>query len=466
MPLSQIAEFLREEADLLAEADRRAADYLRSVNTKRVFPDHAALADLKRFDEPFPENGLGALNSLVKLDRFGAPASVTTNGPNYFGFVVGACLPAAAAADRLLLAWDQCASSFDNSPIADKLERVAAGWILEALDLPRQAGVGFGTSATASNLACLAAARRSLLKRQGWDLDQDGVFGAPEIKVVISELGHVSVKKALRILGFGSKRLILAPCDAAGRIDEARLPPLDAHTIVCLQAGEVNSGEFDPFAPIIARAKAAGAWVHVDGAFGLWARASHALAPLAAGVEGADSWALDSHKWLNTPYDGACAICADRDALSGALNADAVYAQASPSSQKNLTLEFSRRARGVAIWAVLRSLGRDGLSAMIERHVALAQYLAAGLRAAGLEILNRVVINQVLVRAYSDEETIRIRQAAIDTGQTWFGATQWQGRPAFRLSISSWRTQKPDVDALLALLTRIACDPHLPSAGT
>ncbi len=284
-----------------------------------------------------------------------------------------------------MLAWDQCASSFDNSPIAATLERIAGGWVLDALDLPRQSVVGFGTSATASGLTCLSAARRSLLARRGWDFDRDGLSGAPEIRVVVSETVHVTVKKALRILGFGLGRLAVAPVDEFGRIDPLRLPPLDDATILCLQAGEVNTGEFDPFPPLIEQARVAGAWVHVDGAFGLWARAADSVASQAVGVDDADSWTTDGHKWLNTPYDGAIAICRDADAMAAAMNSDAAYATASREAQKNLTLEFSRRARGIPIWAALRSLGRDGVGRMVDHHCVLARRLADGLRDAGYQ---------------------------------------------------------------------------------
>ncbi|PCE34366.1 pyridoxal phosphate-dependent decarboxylase family protein [Burkholderia ubonensis] len=440
-----------DELDLQADADRRAHAYLASVDTRRVFPDAAALANLAAFDEPLPEHGKPADDVLRLLDGAGSPATVVSNGPNYFGFVIGAALPAASAAERLMLAWDQCASSFDNSPVAATIERQAARWVVDALDLPRDSAVGFGTSATACTLVAIAAARRALLARKGWDFEGDGLIGAPEVKVVISALAHITVKKALRVLGFGMKRIVVAPVDAHGRIDPDRLPPLDDLTIFCMQAGEVNTGEFDPFAALIPRAKAAGAWVHVDGAFGLWARAS-SKAALTDGIDGADSWTTDGHKWLNTPYDGAMVICRDADALAVAMNAAAAYSSAERDAQMNLNLEFSRRARGIPIWAALRSLGRDGVAAMIDRHCALASRVATGLRAAGYDVLNRVVLNQVLVRAESDAQTVAIREAAQASGDVWFGPTVWQGRPAFRISVSSWRTEEAHVDRLVDLL--------------
>ena len=443
-----------DERQLLADADRRALQYLDGITTRPTFPPAAAISALRAFVQPLPEQGYPASQVLRQLDELGSPATVASNGPRYFGFVIGATLPAAAAAERMVLAWDQCASSFDNSPVADCLERIAGSWITELLGLPQNSAVGFGTSATACTLACLSAARRTLLARRGWNFDEDGLVGAPEVRVVVSATCHITVLKALRILGFGIKRLRVAATDAHGRIDPALLPELDDLSILCLQAGEVNTGEFDPFATLIPRARAAGAWVHVDGAFGLWVRASSSM-QLAAGVEAADSWTTDGHKWLNTPYDGAMAICRDAAALAGAMNSDAVYATASKDAQKNLNLEFSRRARGVPIWAALSALGRDGLREMIDRHIHQASHLARQLRAAGFQVLNRVVLNQVLVRADSDEQTLAIRLAAQQGGQVWFGPTVWQGRPAFRLSVSSWRTRDADIETLIEVLIEL-----------
>ena len=436
-----------EELNLIADADARANAYLAGVATQRVFPDADALAALIRFDEALPDHGQGADGTLALLDDIGSPATTVSNGPRYFGFVIGASLPAAAAAERLMLAWDQCASSFVNSPVAATVEAVAARWGLDILDLPRESAVGFGTSATACTIATLSAARQKLLARAGWDFAQDGLIGAPEIKVIVSASVHITVRKALRVLGFGMARLIVAPVDGQGRIDPAQLPAIDDRTILCLQAGDVNTGAFDDFATIIPIAKAAGAWVHVDGAFGLWARASTRRA-LTEGVELADSWTTDGHKWLNTPYDGAMAICADGDALAVAMNSDAAYATASKDAQKNLTMEFSRRARGVPIWAALRSLGREGVAAMIDRHCDQAARLGERLRSGGFDVLNDVAINQVLVRAGSDAATDAIREHVTASGSFWFGPTVWHGRPAFRLSVSSWRTDDADIEAL------------------
>lgn len=442
------------DLELLAAADVRAMNYTASLPTRRVFPDSGALAGLTRFDEPLPPQGLPPEQTLALLDDVGSPATTASNGPDYFGFVIGASLPVATAAERLMIAWDQCASSWDNSPVSATLELLAGKWLLEILDLPRESAVGFGTSATACTLSCLATARRELLQRHGWDFDRDGLAGAPEIRVVISELTHITVKKALRILGFGLRHLIVAPVNGRGQIDLLHLPELDDRTIICLQAGEVNSGEFDDFAALMPLARAAGAWVHIDGAFGLWARASKFKA-FTHGIEQADSWTTDGHKWLNTPYDCAMAICRHSAALSSAMNADAGYSAASQDAQKNLTLEFSRRPRGIPVWASLRTLGRDGVAAMIERHCLLAQQIGEGLSEAGFEVINRVVINQVLFRASSEALTLRVREALQTSGEAWFAGTFWQGKAALRVSVSSWRTEEIHVQKFIVLMARI-----------
>jgi len=437
------------EAALMADADARAAAYLAGVATRRVFPEATAIANLSLFEEALPETGCTPPATLALLDEIGSPATTASNGPNYFGFVIGASLPASAAAERMMIAWDQCASSFNSSPVAATLERVTGRWVLDVLDLPRGSAVGFGTSATACGLSCIVAARRALLRRAGWDMDVDGLSGAPMIRVIVPETVHVTLLKALRLLGFGMRHILHAPVDAAGRVDPDRLPALDDRTILCLQAGEVNTGEFDPFAVVIPPARAAGAWVHVDGAFGLWARASQAKRHLTEGIEAANSWTTDGHKWLNTPYDCAMAICRDPEALAQAMNCDAAYSAASADAQRNLTLEFSRRARGVPLWAALRTLGRDGVSAMVERHCSQAARIAEGLRAIGLAVLNRPVLNQVLFRGRSEVETAAIRSGVERSGRAWFGETIWQGQPALRISVSSWRTGDDDIERLI-----------------
>lgn len=447
-----------DERDLMRDAEARAADYLASVRTRRVFPTDAAIAELSELGGTLPDTPSDPARTLALLDQYATPATVTSNGPHYYGFVIGATLPAAAAAEKLSAVWDQCASSHVNSPAVAAIEKIAGGWLLDILDLPRESGVGFGTSATACGLGCLAAARKSLLAGQGWDIDAKGLYGAPVIKVIVSETVHITVRKALRLLGFGLDNVIAAPVDGHGRIDPARLPEMDANTILCLQAGEVNAGEFDPFAELIPAAKAAGAWVHVDGAFGLWARASRQRRHLTDGIEGADSWTTDGHKWLNTPYDGAVAILRDKSLMAQTMNADAVYSDAEVDAQKNLTLEFSRRGRGVPIWAALHSLGREGVEALVDQFCDQAKRLADGLADSPVRILNRVVLNQVLCQMPDETATAKLLKDAEASGKIWFGPTKWRGEPAFRLSVSSWRTTDADIDAATKLISELASD--------
>ena len=443
-----------DELTLLRWVDDRARAYVGGVDQRPVFPSPAAIDALAAFEEPWSEEGRQAHETLRMLDRVGTPATVTSNGPNYFGFVIGATLPAAAAAERLALAWDQCASGFANSPAVAAIEAQASRWVLEALNLPTTAAVGFGTSATACGLGCLATARRALLERQRWDVDRDGVVGAPEIRVVLPASVHITIKKILRLLGFGERHLVFAPVDEHNRVRVEALPEIDERTIVCLQAGEVNTGEFDPFGEIIPKARAAGAWVHVDGAFGLWARASAGHRHLTDGVEAADSWTTDGHKWLNTPYDGAMAICRHPALISATMNADAPYATAEPLAQKNLTTEFSRRARGVAVWAALRTLGRSGVDEIVARHCRQAKRLAEGLASVGVEVVNRVVLNQVLARLGDDDATRALIKACQASGEVWFGPGVWQDRAAFRLSVSSWRTTDAHIERAIETIGR------------
>jgi len=439
---------MEEELSLLADASDRAAAYLSGLRGRRVYPSEAAIAELVRLEEPLPLDGRPGEEGLALIDDVGSPATVASNGGRYFGYVVGASLPAAAAVDRLVSVWDQSG----GSPATTAIEQVASRWMLDILDLPADSAVGFGTSASACAIGCLSTARRVLLARAGWSIEEDGLACAPRVRAVVSDQSHVTVLKALRVLGFGSRDIILAPTDGQGRVDPARLPAIDARTLLCLQAGEVNTGAFDPFEEIIPMARCAGAWVHVDGAFGLWARASGQHRALAQGVELADSWTVDGHKWLNTPYDVAMTICRHASELSETLNADARYARSGPGAQRNLTLEFSRKPRGAMVWAALRSLGRRGVAAMVDRHIAQAAHVADVLRREGFDVLNRVVLNQVLVRGPNAAATEFVRMAVEQSGEAWFGATRWEDELAFRLSFSSWRTGEADVDRLVAAL--------------
>jgi glutamate/tyrosine decarboxylase-like PLP-dependent enzyme len=343
------------------------------------------------------------------------------------------------------------------SPIGAKLEEVAARWLLESLALPAEAGVGFVTGATMANFASLAAARHALLHRLGWDVEAAGLFSAPEITVVISDEVHVSVLKALSLLGLGRERVIRVPVDGQGRMRADTLPQLTETTIICLQAGNVNTGAFDPAPEICAIARQAGTWVHVDGAFGLWAAAAPNRASLTAGIAEADSWAVDAHKWLNVPYDSGLVVCRREDYLRAAMSFSAAYLTLGEQREPGLyTPEMSRRARGVEIWAALLSLGRSGLADLIEHSCCHAARFAEGLSAAGYTILNEVTLNQVLVSFGDEEKTRRVIAALQEDGTCWCGGTVWQGRPAMRIGVSSWATTEDDVEESLQAMLRLA----------
>jgi glutamate/tyrosine decarboxylase-like PLP-dependent enzyme len=437
---------------LIADAASRAARYLAEVQDRPVAPSPEAIAGLSRLAPSLPEQGLEPEQVLALLDEAGSPATLATAGPRFFGFVIGGSLPATVAAGMLASAWDQNAGLRVTSPVAAAVEDAAIAWLLDVLQLPKSSGVGFVTCATTANQSGLLAARHALLARQGWNAEAQGLFGAPPLRVVVGDEVHVSLLKALALVGLGNERVERVPVDGQGRMRADALPELDDRTIVCIQAGNVNTGAFDPAAEIVARAKAASAWVHVDGAFGLWARAAASLAPLAAGLERADSLATDAHKWLNVPYDSGIVFCRDKDALHAALRGPgAAYLQESDSREPDQYVpEFSRRARGIEVWAALLSLGRSGLRDLLERTCAHARRFAAGLRASGHEILNDVVLNQVLVSFGPPERTRRVIEEVQKGGVLWCGGSQWQGHTVMRISVSSWATTDEDVERGIA----------------
>jgi glutamate/tyrosine decarboxylase-like PLP-dependent enzyme len=444
-----------EMTALLSQAARRAERYLDGLNSRSVAPTQEALEALSALDEPLPECPSDPEAVLDLLDRIGSPATMASAGGRFFGFVHGGCLPAALAANWLAGAWDQNAVLYASSPIGSRLEEVAQGWLVNALGLPAECGVAFVSGATMASFTCLAAARSMMLERLGWDVEADGLFGAPPLTVVVSEETHPSVHKALGLLGLGRRRVVRVPVDDQGRMRAEAFPKLAGPAIVCVQAGNVNTGAVDPVGRICELAHANGGWVHVDGAFGLWAKASPSLAPLMAGVEQADSWATDAHKWLNAPYDSGLAFVRHSAYLGRAMALTAAYiptgARRDPGQ---FTPELSRRARGVEIWAALRSLGRSGLAAMIDRACGHAQRLADGLRSAGCEILNDVVLNQVLVSFGDAEATLRVIDRVQRDGTCWCGGTVWQGRTAMRVSVASWVTTAADVERSLEAILR------------
>jgi len=444
---------------LLEDAAARAARYLDELPRRAVAPSPAAVERLAALDVPLPEGPGDARAMLAELDEVVSPATMATAGPRFFGFVIGGALPATLAASVLAAAWDQNSARSDVTPGTAAVEGVALRWVLEALRLPAGAAGGFVTGATVANFTALAAARHAALAAAGWDVEVRGLFGAPELTVIVGDEAHVSVFKALAMLGLGRERVVVVPVDAQGRMRADALPRLGPRTILCLQAGNVNTGAFDPAPELIPRAREAGAWVHVDGAFGLWARASPALAALAAGLEDADSWATDAHKWLNVPYDSGLALVRDGGALRAAMGMTAAYLpQGTRRDPADFTPELSRRARGVEVWAALRALGRAGLAELVERCCRHARRFADGLRAAGHRVLNEVVLNQVLVSFGDAERTHRVIGAIQADGTCWCGPTVWQGQTAMRISVSSWATSEEDVERSLEAMCRAAAD--------
>jgi glutamate/tyrosine decarboxylase-like PLP-dependent enzyme len=450
--------------ELLQDAATRAIAYLRRLNGRAVAPSAEALADLRRWEGPLPDEPTAADEVLRLLDEVGSPATMAMAGPRFFGFVIGGALPVTLAAQWLAGAWDQNAVLQRVTPAVARLEEVAAGWLLDVLGLPGSAAAGFVTGATMANATALAAARHAVLRDAGWDVEGQGLFGAPPITVVVGEEVHPSVLKALGMLGLGRTRVQRVPVDDQGRMQPDRLPSLPRPAIVCTQVGNVNSGACDPVAENCGRAKPAGAWVHVDGAFGLWAAASPARAHLVRGMEAADSWATDAHKWLNVPYDSGLAFVRDPQALRAAMAVTAAYLPPGETRDpSDHTPELSRRARGVEVWAALRALGRRGLAQVIERTCRHATRFAGGLRAAGYEVLNEVVLNQVLVAFGDAATTERVIEDVQREGTCWCGGTLWRGRRAMRISVSSWATTEEDVERSLEAILRAAKTGRRPS---
>lgn len=442
---------------VLREAAARAIKYTARIGDRRVAPAQKDVDCLAKFRERFPLLPGDPMQVLELLDEIGSPATLATTGGRYFGFVIGGVLPASLAANWLASAWDQNAALRVMSPVAAELEEVALAWVCEALGLPATCEGGLVTCATTANFTALAAARHSLLARAGWNVEDDGMFGAPPIDVVVGVEVHASLLKALGLAGFGKNRVIRVEVDNQGRMRADKLPRLNERTILCIQAGNVNTGAFDPAAEICPRAQGQGAWVHVDGAFGLWAAASPKYRHLTHGFEQADSWATDAHKWPNVNYDSGIVLVKEGMALRAAMTMTAAYLEAGALREPMYhTPEASRRARGVELWAALKSMGREGLCSLIERTCAYAKRFAEGFREAGFEVLNDVVINQVLVSFGSAEATQKVIRAVQEDGTCWCGGTAWQGKSAMRISVSSWATTESDVELSLNAIVRIA----------
>jgi len=444
-------------AEILRFASERAQKYLAEAQHGRVVPSEKDLLELGRLHEPFPESPADPREIIALLDVVGSPATVKLTGGRYFGFVNSGTLPAALGANLLAAVWDQNAALRVMSPIAAELEDVLRLWVCQALGLPQDCEIGLVTGATGANFTSMITARHALLARAGWNVEEDGMFGAPPIDVVVGAEVHSSMLKALTMAGFGKKRLKLVDVDQQGRMLTTKLPKLSPNTIVCLQAGNVNSGSFDPVAEICPRARDAGAWVHMDGAIGLWAAASPKYRHLLRGFDQADSWATDAHKWPNVNYDCGLVIVRDAQALRAAMTMRGAYLQAGTRREPMYqTPDGSRRARGVELWAALKSLGRTGLAQLIERTCEHARRFASELQRAGFVILNDVVINQVVVSFGSSEVTRQVVRRIQEDGTCWCGGTVWQGQTAMRISVCSWATTDADVAQSLAAIIRIA----------
>ena len=455
---------------------RRAAELAREFVvglSSRPVHATASLETLRaRFGGPLPDEGEDA---AVVVDALAANAEgglIGSAGPRYFGFVIGGGLPAAVGADWLTSTWDQNAGLYVIGPAAAVAEEVAGAWAADLFGLPAGVSVGFTTGATMASFTGLAAGRHALLAKTGWDVERQGLFGAPELPVVVSDESHVTIFAALQMLGLGRDRVTRIPTDGQGRMRPdalaATLRDLDHPALVCAQAGNVNTGAFDPLPPIVEAVRANGGWLHVDGAFGLWAAADPARRHLVEGVGLADSWTTDAHKWLNVPYDSGLSFVADPAAHQAAMTLGAAYYVETTGAERdpyNWVPESSRRARGFVMWAALRSLGRRGVAELVSRDCALARRFAAGLAgAAGVRILNDVVLNQVLVRfdhpsgdaAPGDARTDAVIGAVQADGTLWLGGTRWHDLRAMRISVSGWSTSEADVDASIAVIRRAA----------
>jgi glutamate/tyrosine decarboxylase-like PLP-dependent enzyme len=448
--------------ELLQQAARHGSAYLERVAARPVTATQSA-DDLRRaLATRLTMEGEDAGAVLDMLADVASTGTVASAGPRYFGFVIGGSVPAALAADWLVSAWDQNSVVYVMSPLVSVIEEITGSWLREIAGLPPTMSVGFVTGCQMASFTGLAAARRRVLANAGWDVEAEGLAGAPPIEVIAGDEAHYTIYTALRLLGLGANRVRRVATDGQGRMRAGELARVlregNGPCIVCAQAGNVNTGAFDPLAEIGELARERGAWLHVDGAFGLWAAASPDFSPLVRGIEQADSVATDAHKWLNVPYDCGVVFCADPEAHRGAMSMSASYMATSVRERDphEFVPEESRRARAVPLYAALRSLGRNGIRELIERNCRQARRFAEGLRAAGFEVLNEVVLNQVLVAFGDAEQTRRTITAIQEEGTCWCGGTVWRGRAAMRISVSNWSTSDADVERSLEAMVRVA----------
>jgi glutamate/tyrosine decarboxylase-like PLP-dependent enzyme len=454
---------------LLDDAAAYAAGFLEGLPERRVPPTASAEELRKELGGPLPEGPHEPQLVVAELARAAEPGIMATPGGRFFGFVIGGSLPAALAADWLTSAWDQNAGLYAAAPAASVVEEVCGAWLIDLFRLPEQVSYGLVTGCQMANFTALAAARHSVLEAAGWDVEADGLVGAPPVRIIVGEERHVTIDRALRFLGLGTANLRTVPADGQGRMRADALGDAlvesSGPTIVCAQAGNVNTGAVDPLRAICAAAHEAGAWVHVDGAFGMWAATSPTLRHLVEGIEHADSWATDAHKWLNVPYDCGLVLCAHTDAHRAAMGSHASYLVHSENRERDemdWNPDFSRRARGFPVYAALRSLGRSGVADLVDRCCAHARRFAqAFAQEPGVEVLNDVVLNQVLVRFLDpggdhDARTRAVVKAVQEDGTCWLGGTTWQGKAAMRISVSNWSTTVEDVDRSVAAILHAA----------
>lgn len=438
---------------IFEQAQQYGFEYLDAVRERNVFPTEAAIGNLEHFIEPVPAESSNASEVIAMLHKYGAPATLPMSGGRYFGFVNGGVVPAAMAAKHLSTFWDQNSAMYALSPLASKLESVVEKWLQQLLGLPGETVAGYVSGTSSANLCALAAARWRILNNLGWDINEQGLNGAPKLRIVAGKEAHSTVIKAIAMLGLGKGNIEWAATDTQGRIIAETLPLIDNHTILVLQAGNVNSGSFDPFKAILQQAKDTGAWVHIDGAFGLWAAAVEELKHLTEGMELAHSWAVDGHKTLNTPYDCGIVLCRDKEAITSALHMTGSYIIKSETERDGMyyTPEMSRRARIIELWAAIKYLGKAGIDEMIlGLHQRAVQFAREIKQVEGFSVLNDVVFNQVVVCCETDEQTETVLQRIQELRTCWAGGAYWQNRRIIRVSVCSWATTEEDISRSVA----------------
>jgi glutamate/tyrosine decarboxylase-like PLP-dependent enzyme len=444
---------------LLDKARQFAGEYIDTVEDRPVFPAEASLHAINALDEPLPENPSEPLAVLKLLHEIGSPASVAQTTGRYFGFVNGGMIPVGLAAKWLADVWDQNTAHYVMSPINSRLEEICERWIVSLLHLPAGTAAGFVSGTTIANFSGLCAGRNELLRRRGWDVIKKGLYGAPRIRVIVGADAHAAVYKSISMLGLGSDNVEIVSADDQGRMRPDQMPKLDEGALVVAQVGNVNSGAIDPVGAICDRARAAGSWVHVDGAFGLWARVLPSMREICDGIEKADSWSVDAHKTLNVPYDSGMILCRDRNALTSAFKASASYFQWSEHRDgMNFRPSMSNRARVIELWAVLKSLGRQGVQQLVERLCQNARLFARLLAEQGFQIHNDVVFNQVLVSCEEDALTTATLRNIQASGECWCGGSTWRGRAVIRISVCDWATKPKDIERFVRAFVQARTD--------